>query len=123
MGKDITELDSQVAPLCSEFLANAAAQGIPCALIDTGRTAVEQEVKLRQGVSWTQHSKHLPQPPEMKSKAFDVCPREYLAMKMWNPTGPLWQKLGVIGEELGLKWGGRWTHINGGLGDPGHFEL
>lgn len=30
----------------------------------------------------------------------------------------LWRKVGVIGERLGLRWGGRWKHPY----DPGHFE-
>src|SRR2546426_1658549 len=26
----------------------------------------------------------------------------------WSPVDPAWQTLGVIGERLGLVWGGRW---------------
>lgn len=118
MGNSINELASYVQPLCEEFFNLAQAAGITCALIDTGRTPTEQEQKLADGVSWTTHSKHLPQPPEGKSEAFDVCPKEYLLMKGWNPDGPLWAKLGGIGESLGLRWGGRWTKTP----DPGHFE-
>lgn len=122
MGNSITELASYVQPLCEEFFSRAQAAGIPLTLIDTGRTPTEQEQKLADGVSWTTHSKHLPQPPEGKSEAFDVCPKEYLLMKGWNPGGPLWAELGAIGEKLGLFWGGRWTHIDNGKGDPGHFQ-
>lgn len=122
VGNNITELASYVIPLCQQFLASAQGAGISCILVDTGRTPIEQEQKLAQGVSWTTHSKHLPQPPEGKSEAFDVCPTAYVAMKGWNPAGPFWAQLGAIGERLGLVWGGRWTHINGGKGDPGHFE-
>ena len=35
----------------------------------------------------------------------------------WDATDPVWQKLGAIGEALGLRWGGRWKQA-----DMGHFE-
>lgn len=119
MGKEIIALASYMQSLCVNFLAQAESQGIDCLLVDTDRTPSEQEQKLKDGVSWTEHSRHLPQPPENKSEAFDVCPKVYLGMKGWNPSGDLWDKLGVIGEGLGLGWGGRWT---GKKRDPGHFQ-
>ncbi len=115
---DASELASYVQPLYIKFKAECAGAGIGVVTIDIKRTVDEQQVKIAQGVSWTQNSKHLPQPPEMKSEAFDVCPSEYLILKNWNPTGPLWAKRGDIGESIGLKWGGRWTTHP----DPGHFE-
>ena len=36
---------------------------------------------------------------------------------VWDNT-MLWKKIGVIGEKLGLRWGGRWRNPY----DPGHFE-
>lgn len=119
MGNQIDELTSFLQPICEQFLALAQARGIECLLVDTGRTQIEQQVKLKQGVSWTNNSKHLPQPPEGKSLAFDVVPKAYLAYKGWNPSGAYWEQLGEIGESLGLKWGGRWvSHV-----DLGHFEM
>lgn len=49
--------------------------------------------------------------------AGDVVPKAYMQMPNWNPSGPLWQKLGVIGESVGLSWGGRWAKP-----DLPHFE-
>src|SRR5882757_4479567 len=109
MGNQLNELASYFAPLCQKFLEETEKMGIPCLLVDTGRTPIEQVQKLKDGVSWTQKSKHLPQKPEGKSEAFDVCPKEYLSMKGWNPSGPLWARLGQIGKRIGLKWGGDWT--------------
>lgn len=123
MGRGMEELASYMRPLCKEFFALALEAGIHCTLIDTGRTSAEQTQKLLSKVSWTPHSKHLPQPPEDLSEAFDVCPTEYLVMKGWNPTGDLWPKLGDIGESLGLEWGGRWPHNPPhSEPDPGHFQ-
>jgi hypothetical protein len=65
---------------------------------------------------WTTRSKHL------VGDAIDICP-----FAVWSATGPdklswdvsdpNWQRIGAIGEAIGLKWGGRWT-----VKDLGHFE-
>jgi hypothetical protein len=122
MGKELSALASYFRPQVDSFLAAAEAAGIAITVIDTDRTPAEQQVKLAQGVSWTEHSKHEPQPPEGKSEAIDTCPTEYLSMKLWNPGGPLWAQIGGIGERCGMFWGGKWVHLNGGRGDPSHFQ-
>jgi peptidoglycan LD-endopeptidase CwlK len=118
MGKSLDELASYFRPLAEKLITACEDAGIPVTVVDTGRTPVEQQQKLAQGVSWTEHSKHLPQPPEGKSEAIDLCPTEYLTMKNWNPTGPLWDHMGAIGESLGLIWGGGWLNHR----DVGHFQ-
>jgi len=50
--------------------------------------------------------------------AGDVVPLAYKALPNWNPSGPLWAKIGAIGESLGLTWGGRWSKP-----DRPHFHL
>lgn len=118
MGKSLDALTSYFRPQVDEFLGACEAAGILLTIIDTDRTPSEQEQKLAQGVSWTQNSKHLPQPPEGKSEAIDVCPTAYLTVKNWNPTGPLWSQIGAIGESCGMFWGGQWSSHP----DPGHFQ-
>jgi hypothetical protein len=118
MGKSLDELASYFRPQVDAFLGECESEGILLTVIDTGRTLTEQDQKLAQGVSWTQNSKHLPQPPEGKSEAIDVCPTAYLTIKNWNPTGPLWSKVGIIGEKYGMFWGGHWSSHP----DPGHFQ-
>jgi D-alanyl-D-alanine carboxypeptidase-like protein len=122
MGKSLTELASYMQPLAQQLLDSCELAGIHCIIEDTGRTLSEQQVKLNQGTSLTQHSKHLPQPPEMKSEAIDIAPEVLISTKYWSPSSPLWLRIGAIGENLGLFWGGRWTHMNNGFGDPGHFQ-
>ncbi len=87
-------------------------------LIETLRQADRQAHYIATGVSWTSKSKHLAQPPNGLSLAFDTCPRSYLAMKGWNPSGELWRCAGEAGEALGLTWGGRWKQR-----DLAHFQL
>ena len=86
--------------------------------IETLRQPDRQAYYLKHGVSWTKNSKHLPQPPEKKSLAIDICPVAYLTMKGWNPAGALWGVVGEEGERLGLRWGGRWKQK-----DLAHLEL
>lgn len=118
MGKSLDSLASYFRPQVDEFLGAAEAAGVLLTVIDTDRTESEQQQKINQGVSWTQNSKHLPQPPEGKSEAIDVCPTEYLTMKNWNPRGPLWNEIGLLGEKCGMFWGGKWSSHP----DPGHFQ-
>lgn len=123
MGKSLDELASYFRPQVDQFLAECAAAGIPLTVEDTGRTPEEQAVHLINGTSKTQHSRHLPQPPEDKSEAIDVVPTVCLPMKYWGWTGdpatshPAWARIIDIGTRLGLSNGYRmWGW------DPGHFQ-
>src|ERR1700733_3012487 len=118
MGNKMSELASYFQPL-AQALVDKCNADFPRSIIDTGRTPEQQKLDLLHGVSWTENSKHLPQPPEMKSEAIDICPTAYLPMKLWNPTGPLWNRIGVIVESMGMRWGGRFPGIRR---DPGHAE-
>lgn len=116
--KSLDDLASYFRPLAEALINQCRASGVEVTIIDTLRTTAEQTVKIAQGVSWTNNSKHLPQPPEMLSEAIDICPTEYLTMKLWNPSGRLWSFIGAIGRGKGLRWGGDFP----GHPDPGHFE-
>lgn len=121
MGKSLDELASYFRPEAEVLIQRAIDAGLDPVVEDTGRTLSEQAVKLLQGVSWTKHSKHLPQPPEMKSEAIDIVPRECIGLKLWGWSGkvatshPHWGALIRIVESLGLASG---VHY----GDPGHAE-
>jgi peptidoglycan L-alanyl-D-glutamate endopeptidase CwlK len=121
MGKSLDELASYMFPLAVELIHQCEQAGVSVRIVDTGRTAAEQEQKLAQGVSWVPRSKHEPQPPEGKSEAVDIVPMSILAEHKpdWDPGHPDWQRIGAIGEKLGLRWGGSWQHHK----DPSHFEF
>lgn len=125
MGNSLDELTSYMRPLVEALLDECEAQGVPCRVVDTGRTVIEQIDKIKHKVSWTNLSKHLPQPPEQKSEAIDIVPNSVLEEHKadWDPDHPDWLKIGLIGESLGLEWGGRWKHLNNGKGDPSHFQF
>ena len=50
--------------------------------------------------------------------AFDVLVLDAMGKADWSPTNPGWARAGVVGEDLRLEWGGRWT----GIVDLPHFQ-
>lgn len=115
MSRALNDLSPRFKPLAMELLARCVEAGIPVMVIDTLRTAAEHQINLAKGVSWTNHSKHL------DGDAIDICPYNTFLLAgpdklQWAP-GPVWTQIGLIGEKLGLHWGGRWS-----TPDLGHFE-
>lgn len=117
MSKKLDDLSPLVKRIMIEFLARLAEAGIPVMIIETIRTQEQHEKNLASGHSWVTHSKHL------DGLAIDICPYEVYTLApggdklQWNSDDPVWQKIGLIGEGLGLKWGGRWAQK-----DMGHLE-
>lgn len=113
------KLDDLVEPFRTkifEFLARCTENNIPVIVIETLRSEAQHQADLASGHSWIKRSKH------QDGLAVDICPyQEYQENgpdKLdWNAESPLWLKLGLIGENLGLLWGGRWQQK-----DLGHFE-
>lgn len=112
-----------------EFIARLVEQDIHFKIIETWRTEERQKELLDKGASWTTNSKHL-YTRELESgeevpasEAIDVAPYELWqfagADKLaWDGDHPQWLRVGVAGEAVGLRWGGRWQHR-----DSCHFEL
>ena len=116
MSRALNDLSPRFKPLAYELLARCAEQGVAVCVVDTLRTPEEHAANLKKGVSWIKHSKHL------DGDAIDICPYSTWDAHgpdklSWDATDPLWNKLGTIGESLGLRWGGRWAQK-----DLGHFE-
>lgn len=124
MGKSLDALASYFRPQAQALLDRATDEGLYPEVEDTDRTPAEQTVKVSQGVSWTQHSRHLPQPPEMLSEAIDIVPRACMSLKYWGWNGtiehshPHWGRLIEIAKSLGLECGVYFPHP-----DPGHFQF
>lgn len=116
MSRALNDLSPRFRPLAYELLARCVEQNIAVRIIDTLRTPAEHADNLARGVSWTTHSKHL------DGNAIDICPYKIWqaagANKLnWDASDLIWQRLGAIGESIGLRWGGRWQQR-----DLGHFE-
>ena len=132
MSRAFKDLHPALRPLCVEFIARCAEARIPVYVIDTLRTEKEHKQNLKKGVSWIKRSKHLynivwfKSTGEKRSRAFDCAPWEQFNLHgpdklNFDADDPVWQIMGKIGEQLGLKWGGRWKPKR--RRDMGHFEL
>jgi peptidoglycan L-alanyl-D-glutamate endopeptidase CwlK len=117
MSRRINDLSDRFRPLAIELLARLTEAGIAVVIVDTLRTPSEHAANLAAGVSWTTRSKHL------DGDAIDICPYELYTLTpggdklAWNAPHESWERIGRIGEALGLRWGGRWR-----VRDYGHFE-
>lgn len=88
----------------------ARVTGYPVVITSARRTLTQQENLVREGRSATLKSKHL------LGLAFDIdwygWNRDNVPEQFWHIIGP-WAE-----QNLGLRWGGRFTAIR----DYGHFE-
>ncbi len=89
-------------------------RGIELSVVETYRTPAKQQEYATLGRKYTRSgagkSKH------QYGMAVDVVPI-IDSVAQWDDK-VLWRKIGLIGERLGLRWGGRWRTLY----DPGHFE-
>jgi hypothetical protein len=132
VSRQLDDLSSDFKPLAIEVIARCVEQGVMILIVSTGRTWAEHQTNLANGTSWTARSKHLPRSirgihsgtaDDDKSDAMDLCPYEVYTSAPggdklgWDSKHPGWKIIGGIGEDLGLRWGGRWT-----TPDFGHLE-
>lgn len=101
-----------------ELLARLTEAGILVLIVETRRTAEQHAIDIANHRSWIARSLH------QDGFAIDLCPYSTWAEAgpdklNWNGNDPIWQHIGVIGERLGLIWGGRWAPQR----DLGHFEM
>ena len=89
-------------------------KGIELSVVETYRTHAKQAEYKNMGRQYTRNgagkSRH------QFGLAVDVVPIVNGKAQWHNRY--LWRRIGLIGEQLGLQWGGRWRSLY----DPGHFE-
>lgn len=107
--RKIEDLDPHVAKLCKAFVAAAKKQGVDVLITSTYRDGESQNALYAQGrtkagrivtnakAGQSYHNYRL---------AFDFVPIVN-GKAMWNDLRTF-QKLGELGESLGLDWAGRW---------------
>lgn len=123
----LEDLAPDVEHLAELFLNAAEDSGIEVLVTCTYRSGIEQAALYAQGRTTkgkivtnakpgeSLHNTMLNGKPA--ARAFDFVPMLY-AKPLWDDTHPYWEKLGEIGESVGLKWGGRWKKP-----DKPHMEL
>lgn len=123
MDRRLDSLDISFRPHAIELLARAVEAGLAVVIVQTRRTPEEHAANLASGRSRIKHSKHL------DGLAIDIAPLAIYDLHgpdkiQWDASDPAWQKLGAIGEALGLTWGGRFRDEKGEPWfDGGHFEM
>lgn len=133
--RKIQALSAALQPLAREFMIRCVAEGIPVIITCTLRSNQEQTDLYALGRTVKSHVG--PWTPEMplgrtvtnakagESKhntgdAFDVGLLDANGDADWDDSNPHWLRMGEIGEEVGLNWGGRWP---GKKRDLPHFQL
>jgi|GEM_PF-1753517 len=111
---DVNALHPYFRDRVLDLIEKCRAKGIELAFVETFRTHAKQNEYKGMGKKYTRSgggkSKH------QYGLAVDVVPIVNGEAQWDNLV--LWRKIGMIGEKLGLRWGGRWRHPF----DPGHFE-
>jgi hypothetical protein len=114
MINDLSALHPYFRDRVNELIRRCKARGIELAVVETYRTHAKQSEYKSMGRKYTRSgagkSKH------QYGLAVDVVPL-IDGVPQWH-NKKLWYKIGVQGEQLGLRWGGRWRSLY----DPGHFE-
>jgi len=113
----ITDLDAlhpYFRDRIKQLIIDCEAQGIHLAVVESYRTHAKQNEYKVMGRKYTNsgagRSRH------QYGLAVDVVPMVD-SVAQWDDKA-LWKRVGVTGEKLGLRWGGRWKKPY----DPGHFE-
>lgn len=125
MSNRIDDLVPEVAELCRQHLALCAREGLLLRVTQTLRTYLEQDALYAQGR--TAPGARVTAAPGGYSwhcfgRAYDVCQADRTPYDIGAPghdaeDEAFWEKVGGLGEGLGLIWGGRWKHP-----DLPHFE-
>jgi len=129
MSRLLDDLTPFFRVLAVELLARLVEAGIPVLIVNTLRSVEEQEVNIKNGVSWTKNSRHLPNSIDGKAQAIDICPYDQFNLHgpdklNWDFSDAVWQKIGNIGKALGLEWGGDWpNNPPKSRPDGAHFQL
>ena len=121
--RNINDLHTKVTAMASEFINRCKAEGIDVLITSTYRDAESQNELYAQGR--TTPGKVVTKANAGQSYhnwkvAFDVVPIRN-GKPVWGTKGEdlvLWERVGAIGEGLGLEWAWRWTNNK----EMAHFQ-
>lgn len=134
--RDIKHLHPDLQPLCTEFLMRCKSEKIPVFITETWRDSKRQAelwafgrdalgnivnpmlVRTHARPGQSKHEFMMDGKPA--AKAFDVGLKNADGTANWDNANSHWLRMGEIGEELGLTWGGRWP---GKKNDMPHFQI
>jgi peptidoglycan L-alanyl-D-glutamate endopeptidase CwlK len=134
-GRSLDDLHPDLKPICQKWLDRCHAQSINVRVIETYRSAQEQDRLFAIGRDANGHvigktitkarggrSKHniTLNDGTPASKAFDFVVIAPDGSCNWNPATSAWQAAIAIGKSLGLRWGGDFPAHQM---DADHFEI
>lgn len=117
--RKVEDLHPKVAELCRTFIDRCKNEGIDVLITSTYRDKESQDALYAQGR--TKPGAKVTNAKAGQSwhnwrVAFDVVPLVH-GKAVWDDEA-LWRKLGQIGQEVGLEWGGAWRSF----ADKPHFQ-
>lgn len=118
--RKLEDLDPLVQVMAKQLLEVAAESGIKLILTSTYRDHEKQQALYDQGRTTPGKIVTNAKPGQSFHNwrvAFDVVPVEN-GKAIWDNNG-LWNKIGALGRDMGLEWGGDWTSFK----DKPHFQL
>ncbi len=123
MSRSLDDLLPEVREKAEKLMEAAGQAGLRLLVIQTFRTLAEQDALYAQGrsqpgsiVTWARGGESW----HNARRAFDVVPLRADGKIWWDAPEAIWQKLGGLGKDLGLTWGGDWS---AGKKDLDHFEF
>lgn len=116
----IAQLDSRFQPMAKQFLQKCSAEGIELIVGEAYRSMDRQAELYAQGRETEGKIVTNAKPGDSMHNyglAFDIAPTTDGKVD-WNKPPEWWNRIGQIGKEAGMKWGGDFT----GLNDKPHFQ-
>lgn len=120
--RDITLCHPRLQKLAAQLVGECGRQGLKIAIGETLRTVEEQDALYAQGrtkpgsiVTNARGSSYSSY--HQWGTAFDIYRND--GQGAYNESGQLFDRVGAIGVEIGLEWGGNWQSIV----DKPHFQL
>jgi peptidoglycan L-alanyl-D-glutamate endopeptidase CwlK len=122
--RNISDLNPRVAAKCNAHVAACSLEGIDLLITCTRRDFEEQNRLYAQGRTTPGSIVTNAQAGDSAHNydlAYDCVPLRN-GKPVWGTSGEdgvLWNRIGVLGEQCGLEWAGRWT---GRLREMAHFQ-
>lgn len=119
--KDLFKLKNAHPDLVKVVLCCAADGAVSFAVLETVRSLKQQEQNIKNGVSWTKKSRHLPSKDGL-SRAVDLVPLVNGKLTFaWPPFYPLAAAMKAAAKSVNvpIEWGGDWLKNK----DGPHFQL